>query len=216
MEGDGWRRLRGKAGGEAVPLEAAVNTAARQLGVEAAPHRLEDVIERQGEAAPQLDDQSFFPFTDRGGQAMRAGRAIAHVVAAFPARHGAAVDAELTRQRTIRGAAFLDVGADARGRGGIGVQLEIHQPASPSIALPRRRGRLAGTLAPVGPQGPPARRAAGLGAVAARSRGSLLWTTGTSCVCARNRRSFKKATACHNRAPSRQSSGTKHLRRGSV
>ena len=35
-------------------------------------------------------------------------------------------------------------------------------------------------LAPVGPQGPPARRAARLAMVASRSRGSLLWTTGTT------------------------------------
>src|SRR6202171_715630 len=109
--------------------------------------------------------------------------------------------------------ALLDVGADPRGRGGIGVPFEIHQSVPPSNARPGRRERLAGTLAPVGPQGPPAHRAAGLVAVAARWCGSLLWTTGTSCVCACNRRSFTKETACHNRAPSRQSSGTKHLRR---
>ena len=76
-----------------------------------------------------------------------------------------------------------------------------------------QRQLLAETLAPVGPQGPPARRSARLVTVAARARGSLLWTTGTSCDCACNRRSFKKETACHSRAPSRQSSGTKHLRR---
>jgi hypothetical protein len=38
LEGDGRRLLRGEAGGEAVPLQAAVDAAARQLGVEAAPH----------------------------------------------------------------------------------------------------------------------------------------------------------------------------------
>src|SRR5258707_14243607 len=94
------------------------------------------------------------------------------------------------------------------------MQLEIHQPVLPSIAALGRRERLAETLAPVGPQGPPARRSARLVTVAARARGSLLWTTGTSCDCACNRRSFKKETACHSRAPSRQSSGTKHFRRG--
>jgi hypothetical protein len=76
-----------------------------------------------------------------------------------------------------------------------------------------QRQLLAETLAPVGPQGPPARRSARLVTVAARARGSLLWTTGTSCDCACNRRSFKKETACHSRAPSRQSSGTKHFGR---
>jgi hypothetical protein len=53
----------------------------------------------------------------------------------------------------------------------------------PSICA-RRRERLAETLAPVGPQGPPARRCARLVAVAPRARGSPLWTTGTSCVSA--------------------------------
>lgn len=52
----------------------------------------------------------------------------------------------------------------------------------PSICTRRHRERLAETLAPVGPQGPPARRCARLVAVAPRARGSLLWTTGTSCA----------------------------------
>jgi hypothetical protein len=55
--------------------------------------------------------------------------------------------------------------------------------SAPSICTRRRRERLAETLAPVGPQGPPARRCARLVAVAPRARGSLLWTTGTSCAC---------------------------------
>ena len=50
LEGDGRRLVWRQAGRQAVPLQAAVNAAARQLGVEAAPHRLEDVIERQGAA----------------------------------------------------------------------------------------------------------------------------------------------------------------------
>ena len=41
--------------------------------------------------------------------------------------------------------------------------------------------------------------------VATRARGSLLWTTGTSCAVAGISRSRKKQTACHNRALSRQS-----------
>jgi transposase len=71
-----------------------------------------------------------------------------------------------------------------------------------------RRARVTKTLAPVGPQGPPVRRAARLVAVARRARGSLLWTTGTSCASPRPGHSFNKQTACHSRAPSRQSSGT--------
>ena len=52
----------GEAGRDSMPLQAAVDGAARQLGIEAAPHRLDDVVERQGEAAAQLDHQGFFPF----------------------------------------------------------------------------------------------------------------------------------------------------------
>src|SRR5438105_14630281 len=60
--------------------------------------------------------------------------------------------------------------------------------SAPSICARRRRERLAATLAPVGPQGPPARRCARLVAVAPRARGSLLWTTGTSVAASRSRR----------------------------
>ena len=56
--------------------------------------------------------------------------------------------------------------------------------SAPWICTRWRRERFAETLAPVGPQGPPARRCARLVAVAPRARGSLLWTTGTSCVSA--------------------------------
>jgi hypothetical protein len=66
--------------------QAPANGAARQLGVDAALHRLDDVVERQGEAAAQLDDQAFFPFGHRGGQAMWTGRSIDHVLTVFPAR----------------------------------------------------------------------------------------------------------------------------------
>ena len=56
--------------------------------------------------------------------------------------------------------------------------------SAPWICTRWRRERLAETLAPVDPQGPPARRCARLVVVAPRARGSLLWTTGTSCVSA--------------------------------
>jgi hypothetical protein len=191
-----------------------VNAAARQLGVEAAPHRLDDVVERQGEAAPQFDDQAFFPLTDRGGQAMRAGRAVGDVLAGSPARHSARMDPEFAGQCGMRGAALLDIGAGAWGRGRIGVQPELHQRWLPSFGL--RGDRLTETHAPAGPQGPPARRAARLVAVATRARGSLLWTTGTSCAGACNSRSRNQQTACHSRALSRHSPGTEHEGRGST
>jgi len=48
----------------------------------------------------------------------------------------------------------------------------------------------------------------------ARARGSLLWTTGTSCASSGRNCRFSHSTACHNRALSRQSFGTKHEGRG--
>src|SRR6266404_3002378 len=50
------------------------------------------------------------------------------------------------------------------------------------ICARRHRERLTITLAPVGPQAPPALRSARLGGGRCAARGSLLWTTGTSCA----------------------------------
>jgi len=216
VKGGGRGRFLGKAGGNAVPLQTAVNGAARQLGVDASPHRLDDVVERQRQAAAQFDDQGFFPFSHRGGQAMRPGGSIDDLLAALPSRHGARMNPKLTGQRAVRGGTYLDVGADARRGRGIGVQLEIHHPVLPPIGRLPQRDRVVGTLAPVGPQAPPTRRAARLAAVAARARGSLLWTTGTSCASSGRNCRLSHSIACHNRGPSRQSSETKHLRGGRI
>ena len=61
LKGNGRSFFGREATGDPVALQAPVNSAARQRGIDAAPHRLGDVVERQGEAAPQLDDQGFFP-----------------------------------------------------------------------------------------------------------------------------------------------------------
>jgi hypothetical protein len=153
LEDGGRRLLRGQAGGQAVPFEAAMDAAARQVGVEAAPHRLDDVVERQRQALAQLDDQGFFPLADRSSQPMRAGRPVGDVGAGFPARHGARMDAELARQRGRGGGAVLDIGAGARRGGGIGVQSELHQPALPRGWVAQRGDNLTWTLAPMGFQG---------------------------------------------------------------
>jgi hypothetical protein len=179
--------LAGEASRDPMPLQATVDGAARQLGVEAAPHHLDNVVERHGEAAAQLDHQGFFPRRQRGVQPVRPGRAVDDIRAGFPARNRAAVDAEFAGQRRVARLAFLDVDADARGGGGIGMEFEIHQPALPLIGRLRHRGCVRETLAPVGPQAPPTRRPARLAAVAVRARGSLPWTTGTSCASSRSR-----------------------------
>jgi hypothetical protein len=192
-----------------------VDGAARQPRVDTAPHRLGDVVERQGEAAAQLDHQGFFPLRQTDVEAMRPGRTVDDVRAGFPARHGAAVDAELAGQHGVAGLALLDVGAATRCGGGVGCRrkcISRHSPGSACCGGVVASGRRS---PPVGPQEPSGRRAARAAMVAARSRGSLLWTTGTSGAASRIRRCrFSHSTACHNRAPSCQSSGTKHLRRG--
>ena len=134
LKGDGRSCFRGKAGGQTVALQAPVDGAARQLLIDAAPHRFDDVVERQGKAAAQLDDQAFFPLGHRRGQPMRTGRAIDHILTVFPAGYGAAMDAELAGQHAGRGGAFLNIGADARRGGGVGVQFQVHQRALPWAA----------------------------------------------------------------------------------
>ena len=213
LKGEGRCFFRGQASGQAMPLKAAVDGAARQPRVDAAPHRLGGVVERQGEAAAQLDDQGLFPWRQAGVEAVWAGRAIGDILAAAPARHGAVMDAEFAGQRGVAGLALLDVNARARRGGGVGMQSQMHQPALPCRGL-RRRGRVRETLAPLGPQGPPTRRAVSLVGVTSRSRGSLLWTTGTSCAWSGRNCRRSHSIACHNRVLSRQSSETKHLRRG--
>ena len=57
-------------------------------------HRLDEVVERQRQAAAQLDDQAFFPFVpfaQGGGQAVRADGLIDDLPARLPTRPGAAV-----------------------------------------------------------------------------------------------------------------------------
>ena len=205
----------GEAGGQAVALQAAVNGAARQLGVDAAPHRL--VTSSSGRARLRRSS-TIKPSShsrQRGGQAMRTGGAIDDVLAAFPARHGAAVDAELAGQRAVRGAAILDIGADPRRGGGVGVQLEMHQPASlrsgrrgAVIASWRRSPRWVHRhlprAAPPDSRWSRRRRAVPSCGLPGRAAPPLA-STGAAAT-------FR--TACHNREPSRQSSGTKHEGRG--
>ncbi len=82
LKGNGRSFFGREASGDPVALQAPVNSAARQRGIDAAPHRLGDVVERQGEAAAQFDDQGFFPWRQAGVEAMRAGRAVGDIVAA--------------------------------------------------------------------------------------------------------------------------------------
>ena len=131
-------------------LQAAVHAAARQLRVKAAPHRLDDVVERQRQAAAQLEDQGFFPsvivVARRCGRVERSATSLA----GFPARDGAGMDAELARQRGIGGGALLDIGAGARRGGGIGVQSAVASAGAPRGWGAQRGDGVTRTLAPDG------------------------------------------------------------------
>ena len=101
LKGNGRSFFGREASRDPVALQATVNSAARQRGIDAAPQRLGDVVERQGEGAAQLDDQGFFPGRQAGVEAVRPGRAVGDVLAGFPARDGAAVNAELAGQPAL-------------------------------------------------------------------------------------------------------------------
>jgi len=190
-----------------------VQGGAGDVGAQAAAHDFQDVVEGERQAGAQFDGDRLFLGGKAGGQGVRRGRAIGHVMAVLPAPDGGLADTQFAGQRGGAGRALLDIGADARGRRGVGVQLQLHGAAFP-CADPLRRRRSGKTLAPVGPQGPPARRAARPVAIAARARGSLLWTTGTSCAVPPSaNRSCNHSTACHTEGLSHQCSGTQHLRR---
>jgi hypothetical protein len=98
------------------------------------------------------------------------------------------------------------------GGGGVGMQPLLHQRALPEVDGRQRRDRRAETLAPVGPPG----RTSCAPPDSWRSRGSLLWTTGTELRRRRHQPLLQKAHSLPQRAPSRQSSETKHGRPGSL
>lgn len=103
FEGDDRLFVWLEAGGELVAFEAAVNGAAGEGWIEASAHGLNDVIERQGEAAAQLDDQIFLALGDRGADAVRAMRSVGCIGAGFPASHGSAADAEFAGEVAVGG-----------------------------------------------------------------------------------------------------------------
>jgi hypothetical protein len=102
------------------------------------PRRIVSVLSSSGRArAAQPDDQGFFPWCQAGVEAVRPGRAVDDVGTGFPARHGAAADAELVSQRGVAGLALLDLSVRARRAGGVGMQSQQHQPALPCRGLRR-------------------------------------------------------------------------------
>ena len=160
--------LPGWARRQAMALQAAVDGAARQLGVDAAPQHFGDVIEREHQAAPQLNHQAVFFSRQAGGQAVGPMRAVKHLAAAAPAGDGVVADPELTHQFAWPGQALLDIGADRR-RGG-GQLMQTHHHAQPPrhamtnlipASIPSRSRQSRGTKYESGGPGQPLRRLPG-------------------------------------------------------
>jgi hypothetical protein len=107
---------------DAVALEAAMDGAAGQLAVDAAPHHLDDIVQRQLQGCSQFADQRLFHGRQAGRQPVRPVRAIADRGPAAPATDRGFADAELIHQLRHRLLAVLDVGSGLWSCGRVGVQ----------------------------------------------------------------------------------------------
>nr|WP_194461722.1 hypothetical protein [Bradyrhizobium sp. CCBAU 53421] len=111
---------------DAIALQAAVNGAAGQLGIDAAPHHLDDVVERQLQRRPQLAHRPLFDGRQAGHEVVRPVRAVLDRGAAAPAIDRGLADPEFGRQFGDRLLAALDVGTRLRRRRGVRVQVQFH------------------------------------------------------------------------------------------
>ena len=113
---------------QAVTSQASVSGAARDLLVDATPHDLDDIVERQLQAAPQFADQRFFERQQLGCQPFWRVGAVVDRGAPAPAADRRLTDTEFCRKFGNRALAALDVGSDLRRGGGVGMQVQLHDP----------------------------------------------------------------------------------------
>ena len=111
---------------QSMPLETAVGGTAGDLGIDAAPHHLGDVIERQLQLRSQLADERFLQWRELGGQPLRRVRSVGHCRSTTPTIDRRLAHPQLNGQLCHRLLAALDVSADFRCRGSIGVQVQLH------------------------------------------------------------------------------------------
>src|SRR5215470_451863 len=124
---DADRRLAGLGSfTEPMPLETAVGSAAGDLGIDAAPHDLGDVVERQLQLRSQLADQRLFQRRELGRQPLRRVRSVGHRGSTAPPIDRCLAYSQLARKFRNRLLAALNVSADFRGCGGISVQAQLH------------------------------------------------------------------------------------------
>jgi hypothetical protein len=124
---------------DAMALEAAVDGAPAEARIEAAVHDLDDVVERQLEALAQLDHQLFLERAQADRQTVRRVGAIGDAGAASPAPDRRLAHPQLGGERRHRGRARLNVRPNARRRGCVGMQLQVHHRRSSKNATPRSR-----------------------------------------------------------------------------
>jgi hypothetical protein len=123
---------------DVVALKAAMNGAAGQLVINATPHHLDDVVQRQLQGRSQFADQRLFHRRQAGRQVKRPMRAVRDTRSSAPATNCLLANPEFRHQLSHRLPAALDVSARLRGCGGIRVQVQFHDPRrSLTKATPR-------------------------------------------------------------------------------
>jgi hypothetical protein len=138
LEGAGLRLVRFGKPADAVALQAAVNGAAGQLGIDAPLHHLDDIVQRQLQRRPQLADRPLFDGRQAGDEVVRPVRAVLDRRPVAPAIDRGFADPEFSRQFGHRLLAALDVGARLRCRRGVRVQVQFHDTRCSLIkATPR-------------------------------------------------------------------------------
>ncbi len=120
------RLVRFRTLAEAVALETAMGSAAREPVVDAAPHHLDDIIERQLQLGSQLADQRLLRRREAGLQPVGDMRMVVRGGAATPTTDRGFADTEFSCQLRNRPLAALNVSSDLRGGGGVSVEIQFH------------------------------------------------------------------------------------------
>jgi hypothetical protein len=111
---------------ETMADQAAMDGAARQIGVDATPHHLGDVVQRQLQLHSQFTDEGLFEWREAGRQSLGDVRAIRDCRAVPPTADRRLAHPQLGRQLRHRLLAALDISPDFRCGRGVGVQVQLH------------------------------------------------------------------------------------------
>ena len=112
-------------------LEAAVDSAARQLLIDAAAHHLGDVIEGQLQTGAQFADQLLLNRGEADRQASRGVRTVVDSRARLPTAYCRLAHTKFLGKHGYRKGACLNVAALLRGGRGVSVQSQLHTRGAP-------------------------------------------------------------------------------------